>query len=103
MAKKSVNHRNEVRAKLVKRYKPQRDLLRKSVSDPNLSEKQRWEAMLQLQKLPRDSSPCRRRNRCQSEGCSRPRAFTRLTGLCRLHMRIAVLAGLVPGMQKSSW
>ena len=101
MAKKSVRNRNEKRVKLAKKLRVKRDQLRSDVSNINLEDNERMEAMHQLQKLPRDSSPSRRRNRCKL--CGRPRAYNRLTGLCRLHMRIATVAGMVPGMRKSSW
>lgn len=101
MAKKSVRNRNENRIKLVNRLRPLRDKLREDVSNIQLSEKERWEAMMKLQALPRDSSPSRRRNRCKI--CGRPRAYNRLTGLCRLHMRSATINGMVPGMHKASW
>ncbi len=101
MAKKSVRNRNARRIKTVNRLREKRDALRIARSDINLSDKERWEAQLQLQELPRDSSPTRRRNRCKL--CGRPRAYNRLTGLCRLHMRIATINGMVPGMRKASW
>jgi len=101
MAKKSVKNRNAKRVKLVNKYRVQRDKLRESVSNIKLSDKDRWEATQKLQALPRDSSPTRRRNRCKL--CGRPRAYNRLTGLCRLHMRIATIGGMVPGMHKASW
>lgn len=101
MAKKSVRNRNANRIKLVNKLRVKRDKLREDVSNINLSDKDRWEAMHKLQDLPRDSSPTRRRNRCKL--CGRPRAYNRLTGLCRLHMRIATINGMVPGMRKSSW
>lgn len=101
MAKKSVKNRNERRVKLVEKYREIRDKLRQDSVSVNLSDKERFEAMQKLQDLPRDSSPTRRRNRCKI--CGRPRAYNRLTGLCRLHMRIATIGGMVPGMRKSSW
>lgn len=101
MAKKSVRNRNARREKIANRTRAKRDKLRSDVSNINLSDSERWEAMQQLQKLPRDSSPSRRRNRCKQ--CGRPRAYNRLTGLCRLHMRIATVNGMVPGMHKASW
>jgi small subunit ribosomal protein S14 len=101
MAKKSVRNRNQKRVKLVNRLRSKREELKEAVSNIELSESERWEAMLKLQELPRDSSPTRRRNRCKL--CGRPRAYNRLTGLCRLHMRIATIGGMVPGMHKSSW
>lgn len=101
MAKKSVRNRNEKRIKLVTKLRAKRDELRDAVSSAHLSDKERWDAMQKLQDLPRDSSPTRRRNRCKV--CGRPRAYNRLTGLCRLHMRSATIAGMVPGMRKASW
>lgn len=101
MAKKSVRNRNAKRIKLVTQYREKRTALREAVSNINLGDKERTEAMEKLQKLPRDSSPSRRRHRCKL--CGRPRAYNRLTGLCRLHMRIATISGMVPGMRKASW
>ena len=101
MAKKSVRNRNAKRIKLVSKFRAKRDKLREAVSNVHLSVKERWEAMQELQELPRDSSPARRRNRCKL--CGRPRAYNRLTGLCRLHMRTATINGMVPGMHKASW
>lgn len=101
MAKKSVRNRNANRIKLTSKLKAKRDQLRSDVINMNLSDKERTDAMYKLQAMPRDSSPTRRRNRCKL--CGRPRAYNRLTGLCRLHMRIATISGMVPGMRKSSW
>jgi len=101
MAKKSVSNRNNKRVKLVARMRIKRNKLRKDASNIRLTEKERLEARVKLQKLPRDSSPTRRRNRCKL--CGRPRAYNRLTGLCRLHMRVATIEGMVPGMHKASW
>lgn len=101
MAKKSVRNRNAKRLDLVEKFREIRDVLRDKVRDVHLSDKDRWEAMQDLQNLPRDSSPTRRRNRCKL--CGRPRGYNRLTGLCRLHMRSATNGGMVPGMHKASW
>jgi small subunit ribosomal protein S14 len=101
MAKKSVKNRNANRVDLVSKLKAKRDKLREDSKDINLSDKERWEAGKALQDMPRDSSPTRRRHRCKL--CGRPRAYNRLTGLCRLHMRIATINGMVPGMHKASW
>jgi len=101
MAKISVVTRNENRKKLYTRLKTKRDQLRAAVIDVNASDDEKWAAMVALQKMPRDSSGTRRRNRCKL--CGRPRAYNRLTGLCRLHMRIATINGMVPGLRKASW
>ena len=101
MAKKSVTNRNEKRRQIADHFRAKRDELRAAVSNLDLSDDERWDAMQALQKMPRDASPTRTRNRCKL--CGRPRAYNRLTGLCRLHMRSATLSGMVPGMHKASW
>ncbi|OGT46720.1 MAG: 30S ribosomal protein S14 [Gammaproteobacteria bacterium RIFCSPHIGHO2_12_FULL_41_20] len=101
MAKTSVTEREKRRAHLSNKTRAKREKLREAVSNIHLNDEERLSAMQKLQALPRDSSPSRRRNRCKL--CGRPRAYNRLTGLCRLHMRTAVMNGLVPGMHKSSW
>ena len=101
MAKKSVVNRNRDRNELYTRLKAKRDVLKQAVIDINSSDDEREAAVAALQKMPRDSSGTRRRNRCKL--CGRPRAYNRLTGLCRLHMRIATINGMVPGMRKASW
>jgi small subunit ribosomal protein S14 len=101
MAKKSVRNRNQDRVDQVEKFRVKRDELRDAVRNVHLSDQDRWEAMKKLQELPRDTSPTRRRNRCKF--CGRPRAYNRLTGLCRLHMRLATINGMVPGMHKASW
>jgi small subunit ribosomal protein S14 len=57
--------------------------------------------MFALQKLPRDSSPVRQRNRCEITG--RPRGFYRKFGLSRNKLREATMRGDVPGLRKASW
>lgn len=101
MAKKSVTNRNENRKKLFNKLKTKRDALRQAVIAVDSTDEDRWAAMVALQKMPRDSSGTRRRNRCKL--CGRPRGYNRLTGLCRLHMRIYTINGMVPGMRKASW
>jgi small subunit ribosomal protein S14 len=101
MAKLSVVLRNERKRKQIKRFSGERSELREAVSNIHLSDKKRREAMQKLQELPRGSSPCQERNRCNL--CGRPRGYNRLTGLCRLHMRKVILKGMVPGMRKASW
>lgn len=43
----------------------------------------------------------RYRNRCQR--CSRPRAYMRKFGLCRLCFRELASKGEIPGVRKASW
>jgi small subunit ribosomal protein S14 len=89
MSKLSVQVRNDKRRKLVSKYAKKRAEL-KAAGD--------WEA---LDKLPRNSSPVRVRNRCQLTG--RPRAYSRQFGVCRNVFREMAQSGLIPGIKKASW
>lgn len=101
MAKTSMKVREEKRAKLVVQFAAKRAALKATVSNVNVSEEERFNAALQLQGLPRDSSPSRRRNRCRVTG--RPHAYLRKFGLCRNKLREAMMRGEVPGLKKASW
>ena len=101
MAKNSMKAREVKRAKLAKKYAEKRDALRVKVKNINLSEEERWDAMLTLQTLPRDSSPSRKRNRCRVTG--RPHGVLRKFGLCRNKLREFVMRGEIPGLKKASW
>jgi small subunit ribosomal protein S14 len=89
MSRKSLIAREEKRRKLVDKY----SALRKE-----LKEKGDYEG---LQKLPRNSSPIRLRNRCIMTG--RPRGYNRKFGVSRLVFRELALKGEIPGIKKSSW
>lgn len=89
------------RAKLEAKYRQRRDSLRQRMSDESLSGDERFQAMLDLQKLPRNSSLVRRRNRCALTG--RPRGVYRKFGLCRNKLREIFMNGEAPGVMKSSW
>ena len=54
-----------------------------------------------LQKLPRNSSPLRLRNRCWKTG--KPRGYSRFFGLCRNAIRELAHDCFLPGVTKSSW
>jgi small subunit ribosomal protein S14 len=101
MAKTSMVEREKKRAQLNKKYNKLRIELKEVISSLHASDDERMNAEHKLQKLPRDSSRSRQRHRCRM--CGRSRAYNRLTGLCRIHMRGAVMNGLVPGMHKASW
>lgn len=101
MAKVSTVNREKRRAKLVRKYAEKRTRLKAIVSKPDASFEERQDAMFELQKLPRDSSPVRRRNRCAISG--RPRGFYRKFGLGRNKLREAAMRGDVPGLKKASW
>lgn len=101
MAKTSMIEREKKRAKTVKRYAAKRAELKAKIVDQNLSEEERWEAQIKLQKLPRDASPSRQQRRCSLTG--RPHGVYRKFGLCRNKLREAAMRGDVPGLVKSSW
>jgi small subunit ribosomal protein S14 len=89
------------REKLAKRYGAKRIELKAVISSLTASYEEKMEAQAKLQKLPRDSSPSRQRNRCALSG--RPRGFYRKFGLGRNKLREATMRGDVPGLRKASW
>lgn len=101
MAKKSMIAREVKRSKKVAKYAQKRSELKALIKNPDSSDDQVWEAMIKLQKLPRDSSASRQQRRCQVTG--RPHAVYRKFGLCRNKLREAAMRGDVPGLIKASW
>ena len=101
MAKVSMIARENKRIKMVQKFVKKREELKKVISDMNLSDEERYEARLKLQKLPRDASPVRLQRRCQITG--RPHAVYRKFGLSRNKLRELAMNGDVPGLVKSSW
>jgi small subunit ribosomal protein S14 len=101
MAKKSMVAREDKRKKLVLKYDTKRKAIREIIRDPNATFEQKEVAHLQLQKLPRDSSAARIRNRCAITG--RPHGYYRKFGLSRNKLREATMRGDVPGVVKASW
>ena len=101
MAKKSKIARNEQRKVVVERYAAKRLELKKTLVDPNATDEAREAARLGLQKLPRNASPVRLRNRDQIDG--RPRGTLQKLGISRVRFRDMAHAGELPGIKKSSW
>ncbi|CAL4043503.1 30S ribosomal protein S14 [Buchnera aphidicola (Takecallis arundicolens)] len=101
MAKESMKARELKRVKLGKKFFVKRQKLKKIIINMSLSKETRWEAVLKLQTLPRDSSLSRQRNRCFQTG--RPHGFLRKFGLSRIKVREAAMRGEIPGLRKSSW
>jgi len=101
MAKKSMVAREHKRARMVARYAAKRSELKAIIKDPSSTPEQVDEAVLKLQKLPRDASPVRKQRRCRVTG--RPHAVYRKFGLCRNKLREAAMRGDVPGLRKASW
>lgn len=99
MAKKSSVNRNLKRiaqslAASVKRFS-----LKKIIMNSDGDEQEK--AVIKLQKMKRDSSKIRIRNRCRQ--CGRPSGTLKKFGLCRIHLREAAMRGDVPGLKKASW
>lgn len=101
MAKQSMKARDVKRTKLVKKFAEKRAELKAIISSVNTSDEDRWNAVLKLQSLPRDSSACRQRNRCNITG--RPHGYMRKFGLSRIKLREHMMRGEVPGLKKASW
>jgi small subunit ribosomal protein S14 len=89
MAKESMKARERKRIKMVEKYAAKRAALLEAGD---------WEG---LQKLPRNSSPVRKHNRCLLTG--RPRGYMRQFGVSRVTFREMALFGKIPGVTKSSW
>ncbi len=89
MAKESMKARERKREALVEKYAEKRE---------RLKEEGDWEG---LQKLPKNSSPVRKHNRCKLTG--RPRGYMRQFGLSRVTFRELALKGQIPGVKKASW
>jgi small subunit ribosomal protein S14 len=101
MAKKSKIARNQQRQVIVERYAAKRLELKKALVDPTSTDEQREAARLGLQKLPRDASPVRLRNRDSIDG--RPRGVLSQYGVSRVRFRDMAHRGELPGITKSSW
>lgn len=101
MAKISIINRNIKRQKLVSKYAEKRKNLLEVLKNSSLNDDERNAAFIKLQKLPRDSSPVRLRNRCSLTG--RPRGIYSKFGLGRNKLRDIAMSGKIPGMIKASW
>ena len=101
MPKTSAIERNKKRIKLAAKYAAKRAELKATLANPSTGDDEFYAAQKKLQKLPRNSSPVRIRNRCSLSG--RPRAYNRKFGVSRIQFRELALAGKIPGVVKSSW
>jgi len=89
MAKKSVEARQRKRERLVAKFAAKRK---------ELKQKGEWEL---LDKLPKNSSKVRLRNRCALTG--RGRGYVRMWGVSRIKFRDLASEGKIPGVTKASW
>jgi small subunit ribosomal protein S14 len=101
MAKTSKVVKNEMRKVKVAQFSERRMELKKIINNPSSSVEAVDEAVIKLQKMPRDASSVRVRNRCSQTG--RPRGFLRKFGISRIALRELALEGQIPGVVKSSW
>ncbi|MDT5331220.1 MAG: small subunit ribosomal protein [Mycobacterium sp.] len=101
MAKASKIAKNEKRRQLVARYAERRAELKEIIRRLSSTPEERAAAVAALQRLPRDSSPVRVRNRDAIDG--RPRGHLRKFGLSRVRMRELAHRGELPGVTKASW
>ncbi|HEX2651790.1 MAG TPA: 30S ribosomal protein S14 [Burkholderiales bacterium] len=101
MAKLAVKLREQKRRKTVEKFKAKRAALFEVLHDARASDEDKEAARVSLQKLPRNASPTRLRNRCALTG--RPRGVYRKFGLGRTKLRELAMRGEVPGIIKASW
>jgi small subunit ribosomal protein S14 len=101
MAKLSLINRDQKRRQTVKKFAARRAELLAIANNPKMGQEERYDARLKLQKLPRDASPVRLRNRCALTG--RPRGVYRKFGLARNKLREIAMRGEIPGVVKASW
>ena len=101
MAKKSAIQKNLRRIKMVKKYAKKRAALKKIINNKKLELSERFEAQLKLNKLPKNSSKIRIRNRCEVSG--RPHGVYRKLKISRIALRDMASSGKIPGITKSSW
>ena len=101
MAKVCLIEREQKRRLLVKKFAAKRESLIAVINDSKASVEDRREARQQLQKLPRNASPVRLRNRCALTG--RPRGVFSKFGIARNKLRDLMMRGEVPGVTKASW
>jgi small subunit ribosomal protein S14 len=101
MAKLAVKLREKKRRNTVEKFRSKRAALLEVIHDARAADEDRDAARAKLQRLPRDASPTRLRNRCALTG--RPRGVFRKFGLARNKLRELAMRGEVPGVIKASW
>ena len=101
MAKKSSVVKNIRRQKIVDKYYKKRMELKSIIKNPKTSLDEKKLAIMQIEKMPKDSNPIRVRNRCNLTG--RPRGYYRKFGLSRIALRELANKGIIPGVTKASW
>jgi small subunit ribosomal protein S14 len=101
MSRKCLSMRNLKRKKMFKKFDTLRQNLKKSIYDKSISLEERYNIVMNLSVLPRNSSKVRIKNRCNIT--DRPRAYYRKFGISRIVLRELAGKGEIPGLLKSSW
>ena len=101
MTRLSLVERESRKERTVKKYAAKRQAIFQIINNAQASDSDKYNARVELQKLPRDSSPSRGRNRCSLTG--RPRGTFRKFGIGRNKLRDLALKGEIPGVIKASW
>ncbi|MDD3182375.1 MAG: 30S ribosomal protein S14 [Alphaproteobacteria bacterium] len=101
MAKKAMIEKNKQRRSKTKNKSATRLALKNVIMDKETPMEERFEAVMKLAKMPRNSAKVRIRNRCELSG--RPRGFYRKFKLSRIAFRELASSGQIPGVIKSSW
>ena len=101
MAKTSQINRDNLRLELIAKYAKRRAELRAKLHDQNASIEEKLDAQKAFAKLPRNSCPTRKNNRCALTG--RSKAYYNKFGISRIALRELALRGQLPGVRKSSW
>ncbi len=101
MAKLSTIEKNNRRKRMTKLKASARTKLKAVIYDRDTTMEERFDAVMRLAKMSRNSSATRIRNRCELTG--RPRGVYRKFKLCRIKLRDLALTGQIPGIVKSSW
>ncbi|MCR5065569.1 MAG: 30S ribosomal protein S14 [Bacteroidales bacterium] len=99
MAKESIKARERKRERMVAKYAAKRAALKEIVRKGEPEEVE--QAVIALQKLPKNACPIRKHNRCQLTG--RPKGYMRQFGISRINFREMAVNGLIPGVKKASW
>jgi small subunit ribosomal protein S14 len=94
-------NRDIKRKMTAEKFAAKRAALKAIIDDSSKTDEERYEARLIFQQLPRNSSPCRQRNRCAITG--RARGVFSKFGLGRMKLRELAMKGEIPGMTKASW
>lgn len=101
MAKTCMIEKEKKRERMYAQNKSRRAKLKAVVMSKETDMEERFDAVMKLAKMPRNSAKNRQHNRCELTG--RPRGVYRKFKLCRIKLRDLASAGMIPGVVKSSW